>query len=400
MKIVQINAVYGIGSTGRIVQDISAALTAQGHSAYVFWASQCKKDVNAQFIRVGNTLDHKLHALLRRLDGKQGWHSKGATQKLCRQLLEIEPDVVHLHNLHSNYIHLPTLLTFLGEENIPTLITLHDCWMFTAGACMHYHSCCQWEQGCNNCPLSKPGQKETAKMYRVKKELYTQMQNLYINGVSKWTTDVAKQSMLKSARDNRCIYNWVDTDIFKPQENTEAIREKYGIPAHHKLILGVSQGWSEEKGLKEFELIAEKLADQATVLLVGQGKNIPAMPNLRCIGFTNNRQELVELYSAADVLVNPSKAETFGLVTAEAMACGTPIVAYNNTGSAELVVPQCGVLVPDGDVTALLEGIKTVVGQGKSCYAAACVTHVRENFQKEKQLQKYMDFYLQMASDK
>ncbi len=400
MKVVQINAVYGVGSTGRIVQDISGALTAQGHDVYAFWAVGCKADQNAKLIRVGNTLDHKCHALLRRLDGKQGWHSKGATQKLCRQLLEIKPDVVHLHNLHSNYMHLPALLQFLSEQNIPTLITLHDCWMFTAGACMHYLDCKGWIKDCQNCPTAKGRQKEIAKMYKVKKDLYAKMDNLYVNGVSRWTADAAQKSMFKNAKDIRCIYNWVDTGLFKPQDNINEIREKYGVPAHHKLILGVSQGWSEEKGLREFLQVAEQWKDSATVLLVGQGDNVPVKPNLRCIGFTNNRQELVELYAAADVLLNPSKAETFGLVTVEAMACGTPVVGYNNSGTAELVTPRCGVLAPDGDVQALMEGVKTVLGQEKSCYTASCRAHVCENFDKRKQIQKYIDFYCQMASDK
>jgi len=403
MKIVQINAVYGTGSTGRITQDISAALTARGMEAYVFWATGCKADENAHLIRVGNTFDHKLHALLRRLDGKQGWHSKLATKKMCRQLLEITPDVVHLHNLHSNYLHLPTLLKFLGVHKIPTLITLHDCWMFTAGACTYYqyHGCENWKRCCRTCPAVSGKRKGVfSEIFQTKQMLYLQMDQLYVNGVSKWTAEDAGVSILKGAKDIQCIYNWVDTAIFKPQENREEVRERYNIPAHHKLILGVSQGWSERKGLKEFLQLAEQLKDSATVLLVGQGESVPVKPNLRCIGFTNNRQELVELYSAADVLLNPSKAETFGLVTAEAMACGTPVVAYNNSGTAELVAPQCGVLAPDGDVAALIEGVKTVIEQEKSCYAAACVAHVRENFDKEKQLQKYIDFYCQMASDK
>ena len=400
MKVVQINAVYGVGSTGRIVQDISGALTARGIDAYAFWAIQCKEDDDAHFVRIGTTLDHKFHALLRRLDGKQGWHSKGATKKLCRQLLEIKPDVVHLHNLHSNYVHLPTLLKFLGEQNIPTLITLHDCWMFTAGACMHYFDCGGWKEGCANCPVAKGRQNKVAQMYKVKKDLYAQMDNLYVNGVSQWTRDAAGQSMLKNAKDILCIYNWVDTDVFKPQGNTKEIREKYGVPEHHKLILGVSQGWSKEKGLQEFVQVAEQWKDTVTVLLVGQGENVPKMENLRCVGFTNNRQELVELYSAADVLLNPSKAETFGLVTAEATACGTPVVAYNNSGATELVAPQCGALVPDGDALALMEGIQAVLQKGKSNYADACRQHVLENFEKEKQIRKYIDLYGRMAREK
>ena len=396
MKIVQINAVYGVGSTGRIAQDIAAKLRSEGHEAYVFWAIEGRADENAQLIRVGNTLDHKLHALLRRIDGKQGWHSKAATRKLCRELLKIKPDVVHLHNLHSNYIHLPLLLRFLGENKIPTLITLHDNWMHTSGFCTYYslHNCNQWDKGCTDCPaVDKHLRKSGAKMYRIKEKLYSRIPNLAVNGVSKWTAEAAGRGILRSAKINTYIYNWIDTELFKPQTNTAEIRKKYGIPEGNKLILGVSQGWSERKGLKEFLQIAEEMQDEATVILVGEDCGIPQRENLKCIGFTHNRQELIELYSAADVFVNPSRAETFGLVTAEALGCGTPVVAYDNTGSRELVAPQCGALATDGDADELVCLTRRVLENRKETYAQACRQWVLENFHKQTQLQKYVELY-------
>lgn len=399
MRIVQINAVYGVGSTGRIVQDIAGVLRKQGHETYVFWAIQCREDENAQFIRVGNTLDHKLHAFQQRLDGKQGWHSKAATRKACREIAALKPDVVHLHNLHSNYIHLPELLKFLGEHQIPTLITLHDSWMYTCGFCNHhfYFECDGWMKGCIDCPAAPAFRgHESARMYREKSNLYNQIDRLAVNGVSQWTTQEARRSMLRSAGQFCCIYNWVDTNLFCPQTNTNEVRRKYGIPCEHKLILGVSQSWSAEKGLVEFLQIAEELCEHATVILVGKDSGIPQRDNLRCIGFTNNRQELVELYSAADLLLNPSRAETFGLVTAEAMACGTPVVAYDNTGASELVAPQCGALAPDGDTEVLKNLAKKVLQDGKTAYESACRQWVLDNFEKEKQIQKYVDTYSQM----
>jgi len=396
MKIVQINAVYGVGSTGRIAQDIATQLRNQGHESYVFWATGCREDGNAHLIRVGNTLDHKLHALLRRIDGKQGWHSKAATKKLCRQLLQIKPDVVHLHNLHSNYIHLPYLLRFLGDNEIPTLITIHDSWMFTCGYCAHYiyHNCDQWDKGCTDCPaVDKHLRKAGAKMYRIKEDLYSRIPNLAVNGVSKWTAEAAGKSMLRGAKINTYIYNWIDTELFKPQNNTAEVREKYGIPENHKLILGVSQGWSERKGLREFLQIADEMQKEATVILVGEDCGIPERENLKCIGFTNNRQELIELYCAADVFVNPSRAETFGLVTAEALSCGTPVVAYDNTGSRELVAPQCGALATDGDAASLVSLTRRVLENRKETYAQACRQWVLENFEKQTQLKKYVELY-------
>ena len=395
MKVVQINAVYGTGSTGKMVQDISAKLKEQGHQPYAFWATACRSDENAKLIRVGSTMDHKLHALLRRMDGKQGWHSRAATRRACAEILKIEPDVVHLHNLHSNYLHLPTLLKFLGEHHIPTLLTLHDCWFFTGG-CYHYLTCDGWMTDCGKCHALKL-KGIAQRMLEEKRKLFSNIRCLAVNGVSEWTAQAARSSILSHGQ-IRCIYNWVDTAVFKPRSDAAQVRERYGIPEGHKLILGVSQGWSPQKGLDEFTMLADALREEATVILVGQDQGVPQRENLRCIGFTSNVQELAALYSAADVFVNPSRAETFGLVTAEAMACGTPVVAYRNFGSAELVAPQCGVLVPDGDTRQLLEQVRCVLHGDRGKYRIPCRQWVCEQFDKDGQIQKYIEFYMQLAA--
>lgn len=402
MKILQINAVYGMGSTGKIVRDISQKLLQQGHESHVMWATGCREDDSGvKLVRIGSTLDHKVHALLRRLDGGQAMHSKLATKKACQKILEIAPDVVHLHNLHSNYIHLPTLLAFLAEQEIPTLLTLHDCWFFT-GCCPHYkneNNCQKWLAGCIDCPaVPSVWRKNIQKRFARRQALFGEMQHLAVNGVSQWTTEAAKQSILKTAAHTRCIYNWVDTQLFRPREDISAIRGKYGVPENRKLILGVSQAWGRDKGLDSFLMLADKLSDRAQVVLVGADKGVPQRDNLQCIGYTANIEEMIALYSAADVLVNASPAETFGLVTAEAMACGTPVVAYDNSGSSELVAPGCGTLVLDGDQDALAAAVETVLDTGKGVYAKACRDHVLKNFEKNKQLEAYLCFYQEIIS--
>lgn len=397
MKVVQINAVYGIGSTGTIVQDICNELIEQNHKAFAFWGTACRNtNESVELIRIGNTLDHKIHALLRRISGIHGNCSKLATRQACKKILEISPDVVHLHNLHSNYINLQQLLCFLAKHNIPTLITLHDCWFFTGG-CMHYygHSCEKWKTDCKDCPANH---RNSDIVLEQKKNLFSQINRLYVNGVSEWTTEAAKNSYVLNNVDAECVFNGIDTDVFTPQNNTEETRRKYGIPRHHKLVLGVSQGWSINKGLNEFIMLSDRLKDKATIILVGKDNGVPKRENLRCIGFTSNQKELIDLYSAADLFVNPSRMETFGLVTAEAMACGTPVVAYNNTGSAEIVNDNCGMLVDDGDASALVNAVEQMLKENKENYSDKCVEWVKNNFNKESQINKYIELYERIAA--
>lgn len=401
MKLLQINAVYGTGSTGQMVRDISLKLVEQGSEAYVFWATACKifgeKDDKIKIERVGNTLDHKMHALLYRLFGGQAMFSKRATVRACKRILQISPDVVHLHNLHSNYIHFPTLLEFLARQNITTLITLHDCW-FMSGQCNHYinYNCDKWLSECEDCPaVSRRLKKGVRERFQKKKDLLSNIKHLFVNGVSEWTTVAAKKSILRSATNIECIYNWIDTDVFKPYEDLESVREKYGISKDKKIIIGVSQSWdmNSNKGTTDFITIADRLSDIAEIILVGKDNGVCKRENVKCIGFTSSAEELARLYSLADVLINASRAETFGLVTVEAMACGTPVVAYDNTGSSEIVADGCGVLVNDGDFEALLCGVKEVLSKNKNEYSRACRDHVNNNFEKNKQIEKYIKLY-------
>lgn len=409
MKIVQINAVYGVGSTGHIVQDIHFNLKKKGYDSYVYWATGCSlPDSNQNIRRIGNTHDHKLHALFRRIDNKQGWHSKFATKQLCAELRKLNPDVVHLHNLHSNFINLPMLLDFLGEKDIATVITLHDCWFFT-GYCSSYYyyyqngdHCEQWRNTCRDCPaVSKYRRMSVQQMFDCRKKLFSKIQRLGIAGVSNWTIEAAKESsILKNATEYRVIYNWIDTSKCIPNKKKEDILIQYDIPLDRKILLGVAQEWSEQKGLKEFLGICDAFPDNVFVVLVGKNNGVPNRKNLRCVGYIENQQELINLYSATDIFVNPSKAETFGLVTIEALACGTPVLAYDNTGSHEIVDSFCGMLAADGQANDFINCLGQMIQINKEDFSSYCVHRVKTMFEKEKQISKYIELYQDLVNMK
>ena len=401
MRVLQINAVYGTGSTGHIVQDIHTVLKNEGHDSHIMWAIQCvDMDDPERFHRIGNDIDHKFHALLRRVDGGQGFHSRLATMMACKKIKEIKPDVVHLHNLHSNYIHLPHMLRFLGKEKIPVLVTLHDCWFIT-GQCMHYleHCCIRWKEGCTACRAYRSGVAQ--RRFRSKQDGFARIERLGVNGVSEWITQAGRNApMFQSAAFSQCIYNWVDTERFYPRDCSDRIRKKYGVGEGKKIILGVSQGWSHQKGLAEFQKLSDELKYEAQVFLVGESSQVQPQSNMSCIGFTNNQEELIELYSSADVFVNPSHMEAFGLVTVEALACGTPVVAYDNTGSHEIVNERVGALAEDGNADELVKKVKQVLAIGKGHYIEHCTELAKRQFNRLKQIEKYVWCYHELADDK
>lgn len=396
MKIVHINATYGVGSTGQIVKALHETALAAEHESYAFWATSAKEFTSTPNVyRIGNALDHKFHALLRRLGGLQGSHSKIATLILCKQLTRLKPDVVHLHNLHSNYINISLLLNHLADMQVEVVITLHDCWFLT-GYCTHYipHQCMQWQNDCKNCPAVrshwKKRQVENRKTYL--KGAFARMKRVKFVGVSPWITEAGKIAFLGNHISHSCIYNWVDTSVFFPMDSEKQIRNEYDIPDNHKIITGVAQAWSAEKGLIEMLAIADKLRDKATLLLVGEQNCAPTRSNIRYLG-RKKQQELVMLYSAADVFVNPSRMETFGLVTAEAMACGTPVVCYDNTAFKDIVSPLCGMIVPDGDVNELCRVTNDMLNSNKNNFSILCSKWVKEKFSKNIQIERYINLY-------
>ena len=403
MRVLQINATYGIGSTGRNVFETDCYLRKQGHQSYAAWGISTTTKTDARIFRVGSVFDHKVHALLMRLTGKQGYYSKRATKKLCKQIEKIAPDIIHLHNLHSNYVCLPLLLDFLAEKDYPVVITLHDCWFFTA-RCYYYtqYGCNKWQKDCSACPAHACFEKkdqETA-MLRLKETKLQKLSRLGIIGVSDWIADEARTSILKNSFRIQRIYNWIDGDIFQPVE-VEHLKQELNI-AQRKVVLGVSQAWSgSRKGLGEMISIAEKWKDDVLVILIGGiDKNQKLPENVLAVGYVKDVKDLVQYYSLADVFANPSRMETFGKVTAEAMACGTPVVVYGNTGCKELVKEGCGMIAEDGNEEDFIKSVQQVLEKGKGFFSDNCIAYAKEEFDMQKQLQKHCDFYEELLRER
>lgn len=345
-KLVQINIVCN-GSTGKIMNQIQQEALKKGWEAYSFFGRG--EPVNDKCYKIGNKIDTIFHVLITRLFDKHGHGSKRATKKMIQKIKEIDPDIIHMHNIHGYYIHLETLFNYLKTCNKKIVWTLHDCWAFT-GHCSHftYPKCDKWKTGCNKCTRKKDYPKSSIldnskSEYLFKKELFNGIKDLTLVTPSKWLADLVKQSFLKDY-DIKVINNGIDLNVFKPTYTID-VRSKYNIPKNKEIILGVSSIWNESKGLYEFYELAKNINEQYVCVLVGlTDKQLERLPsNIIGIKKTENVEELANLYTQALVVFNPSREETFSLVTIEAIACGTPVIAYNNTAIKELIanIPMC-----------------------------------------------------------
>lgn len=347
MKYLFINSVCGIRSTGRICTDLVQQLEAEGNECKIGYGRV--EDVPEQFqkyaVRIGNDFDLKMHALETRLFDAHGFGSKKATAQFLKWAEEYNPDVLWLHNIHGYYINIEMLFAWIKKRpDMQVKWTLHDCWPFT-GHCSHFTAakCEKWKSHCECCPQKKRYPKSIAKdnsssnFYR-KKAAFIGVKNLTLITPSKWLADLVKQSFL-SEYPVEVHYNTIDTTVFKPTHSD--FRERYGLQ-DKTIVLGVASVWDDRKGLNVFTRLSTLLDDQYKIVLVGlSSKQIQKLPsNILGLKRTNSTTELAQIYTAADVFVNPSLEETFGLTTMEAISCGTETIIYDGSAGKEIIMGQ------------------------------------------------------------
>lgn len=344
MKVLYINTVFERGSTGKIVKQLGDSVVTLGGDYVVAYGRGIRKD-NEHSYYIGSKMDRYVHAITSRFTDKAGFYSTKSTNELIRFIRQYNPDIIHLHNLHGYYINIRILFNYLKTEFKGRIVwTLHDCWPFT-GHCTHYTyaKCEKWKTLCSICGEKKSYPKSvfldnSKENYQEKRQLFTGINNLTIVTVSDWLKHQVEQSFLNQYPIRR-IYNGIDTDFFRQSNND--LREKYNLE-NKRVILSVSDGWNERKGFNVIINVSKEAPKDWIFIVIGLSKQqIKELPeNIIGITKTWNQKELIDYYSIADVLFNPSIEETFGLVTAEAMSCETPAVVFNSTASPELIMDE------------------------------------------------------------
>ena len=390
------------GSTGRMIYEMKKVFEMKGIDTFIACAHGIN-DRNDHLYSIGNPVDWKIHSLKSRVTGYQCSGSIFQTYKLIDYIKHIAPDIVHLHNLHSNYLNLSILLKFLAKADIPTVQTLHDCWNFT-GKCTHYtrNKCFRWMEGCGCCPNLKGDIPSwffdrTNKMLINKADGYSMIPRLGVVGVSNWILNESQKSFFKTAKIRTCIYNWIDLDLFRHYSGRDYI-VKYGLESKF-VILGVANSWHTNKGLDTFLELSGCLGENEVIVLVGNMGNRELPSNIISIPSTNSLDELVKYYSMADVFMQLSLEESFGKVVAEAMACGIPVISVDSTANSELINERCGVLIPPNSIDAIVAACNHIKDRSTSEYRLNCRRIVEQNFNMSKQIDKYIEVYERLIGE-
>lgn len=393
-RLLQINVTANWGSTGKIAESIGECAIKHGWESFVAYGRYANPS-RSELIRIGSSVDTYWHYGVQRIFDNEGLCSKRATNKLIAEIKRIAPDVIQLHIIHDHYLDYKILFEYLNTTTIKVVWTFHDCWAFT-GHCFHFvtKNCERWKTQCHSCPLRNEYPKtlldRSVRNYTLKKSLFPANENLVIVPCSEWMANFVRESFLKD-KQIFTIRNGVDLDVFAPTTRGIQVGETFKV-------LAVSSVWTQEKGILDIYQLREMLPEDVEIILVGvsekQQQQLPI--GVRGIQRTQNIQELVNLYNEANVLINPTYADTFPTVNLEALACGTPVITYNTGGSPEAIDEKTGVVVPQGDVKALADAILQMKEHLLS--PTDCRQRAEMLFDKNKCFEQYMNLYNELLS--
>lgn len=411
MKIFEINTVCGGGSTGRIAADLARMLEEKGDTCRIAFArGSAPEDVSA--FRFGSKAEIAWHGMMTRITDRHGMYSSHATKDLIAEMVRYGPDLIHLHNVHGYYLNIKRLFEFLRTYGKPVLWTLHDCWTYT-GHCSHYTgvSCEKWKTQCETCPQKRnyPGSlliDASRRNYKTKKALFCSVPDLTLVTPSNWLKNEVQCSFFGQPSrlypaGARCevIPNGLDLNVFRPREEKKEALFGAAVKGK-KVVLGVANVWTEQKGFEDFIRLASMLGSDYQLVMAGvdetRKKRLPS--NILAFSHTKNIDELAAFYSASDVYFNASIEETMGMTTGEAICCGTPVIVYRSTAVPESVGDGCGYVLKPGD----LEGVKraaAAICSNQEEYRNACLAY-RDTFDKERAHEAYYRLYRALTDRK
>lgn len=410
LNLLQINSTQNYGSTGRIAENIGILANECGFDTYMVHGPRCVNTSALKSICTESSFEEKLHGMASRLFDAHGLGSKCATKRLIEKIREIDPDIIHLHNIHGYYINYPILFSYLKEVKKPVVWTLHDIWPFT-GHCSYFEldcpkwqsDCQKWQSDCQKCQLTHTYPKSftdfSHRNFRMKKAAFNGVENMILVPVSNWLDGLLKQSFLKDYK-TCVIHNGIDVSVFNVKDDNSEIKRKYGVSAE-KIIIGVASPFTPKKGFDDFIQMRRMLPDEYQIVLVGlTAEQINLLPaGITGIARTQNISELASLYSAADVFVNLTYADNFPTTNIEALACGTPVVTYQTGGSPEAIDENTGIVVPKGNLDEARDAVVKICENGKMYYKQDCRKRAEKFFNKDDCFRMYIDLYNKMIQN-
>ena len=405
MRILQINSLFDSGSTGKICGELHRGLREASIESFVIYGRGNKSN-EKNVIKIGNELYSKINHLISNITGIMYDGCYITTKKIINWITHINPDIVHLQCINGNIVNIYKLISYLKQNRVPTILTLHAEFMYT-GNCGHSLDCQNWKNGCGHCPRVRQATgsyfvDNSEKSWKKMKEAFQGFKNIRIIAVSKWLEDRAKQSPILRELPIKTIYNGLNTTIFQYKvESPINVLEKNNINHNKPIILHATPTFkSDPNDLKGGYYIIEiaKRLPNLQFVIAGDYEKINNLPsNIILLGKIENQEELAAWYSTANLTILASKRETFSMVCAESLCCGTPVVGFRAGGLESVALKEYSRFVDYGDLASLMcviqESLKQCVDKMKISEIAS------QKYSSKVMLNKYINEYYHLLDD-
>lgn len=421
MNIVHLNQYDVRGGAARAMYRLHEGFQAAGHQSRLVVGRQETFDdevsqIGYQSSRLSTLLkkiwDNKVAPRLETHLSRDEW-SHLVSWDMLRSPVIHNADVINLHNLHGGYFNVRVLPLLAAQK--PIVWTLHDMWPLT-GHCAYAYDCQRWRTGCYDCPLLKgsgrhlvepvPTRHDRTRARWSRKRAIYQALPLSVITPSRWLKEIAQQSILAATATVWHVPNGIDVDRFKPLDQHLA-RQALDLPVDAQVIFFSAETIdNRRKGTTYlWQALAELKADR-NIWLLTSGRQIDISRqaqrfNVRHLGYLSDEGLQRLAYTAADVFVLPSLADNQPLVVLEALACGTPVVAFDVGGIPEMVRHmQTGYLARYQDTQDLSHGIQLILENAplKQDMRRACRTTAETDYALARQVQGYLEVYRQAGA--
>lgn len=400
MRIILINWTYPNGSTGYIVRDTQRVLTRLGHQVKVACGVLEQGGEDGAFLFC-KPWERRLFRRLNRIGWPKFHGSSLAAKRLTRYIGQESPDVVHLHLAHCNCVNMYYVLKYLGKHNIKTVVTNHAELYYT-GSCGHAYDCMRWvTDECRGCPNKVEA---TSALYfgrphllwKLMRKSFSHFNSNYLlfTAVSPWVKSRFLQSPIVKGFDCEVVMNGLDTEVFRPKNSKVKICERINSESYilHVTATFNPASQNDVKGAYHLAKLAESMPEQKFVVVATSVVNADNLPNnIFLWGRAKDQEELAELYSSAEVTVIVSRRETFSMVTAESLCCGTPVVGFKAGGPESIAIREYSSFVEYGDIESLNKALTIMT---KETFDRKDISYLaREKYSKETMSKGYFSVY-------
>ena len=404
IKVLHINC-SDVGSTGKIIEDISAHPQVES----VLCTPHIKKP-ESSIKKVKTSLPYE-QGIYRRVCFVYGLCYGFAPLSTARVLHHIKmekPHVVHFHSANMNMVNLYRVLSYLKRKKIPTVVTNHAEFFYT-GSCSHAYDCEKWQTGCGACPCLyyASGSKlfdRTHTAWKKMKKAFSGFKKIQVTSVSPWVDERVKKAPIMSDLPHCVITNGINTRCFSSDKAFD-IHKAYNLSRNTKIIFHVTAGFYRDenhiKGGHYIIELAETLKDESMAILVAgyHESDIKVPDNIILLGNLLNQDILAAHYASADLTVLASKRETFSMPVAESLCCGTPVVGFRAGGPESIAMPQYSEFVPHGDVDALKEAVLKWLDKKQTIGAETIAKDAQQIYAADVMAEKYASVYQTLLQD-